>query len=145
MSDIVQVMARFGAAYTRFLRTVVPAVGATDGAGSYPRLRVLSALGGGAQRTGVLARDLGLTSHAVTKLVDALVSDGLLERRPDPTDRRASLVALTDRGREACDRLQPDHAAAAASAFDVLTEEERNVLVTLIDKVTRHIDDVPKR
>jgi DNA-binding MarR family transcriptional regulator len=138
-------MARFGTAYTRFLRTVVPPVNRADGAGSYPRLRVLSALGDGARRTGVLARDLGLTSHAVTKLVDALVSDGLLERRPDPTDRRASLVALTDRGREACDRLQPDHAAAAASAFEVLTDGERDMLVTLIDKVTRHINEISTR
>jgi DNA-binding MarR family transcriptional regulator len=43
---------------------------------------------------------LGLTSGAVTNLVDRLSSAGLLERTPNPTDRRGSLLRLRPAGEE---------------------------------------------
>ncbi len=43
----------------------------------------------------------------VTRLVDSLVNKDLLERQPDPSDRRSHLVFLTERGRELADRLIP--------------------------------------
>jgi DNA-binding MarR family transcriptional regulator len=40
-----------------------------------------------------------MTKQSMGELVDDLEKRGYVERRPDPTDRRARLVALTDRGR----------------------------------------------
>jgi DNA-binding MarR family transcriptional regulator len=48
-----------------------------------------------------LAAWAGMTRPSMAQLVDQLEADGLLERRPDPTDRRAKLVALTPAGWEA--------------------------------------------
>lgn len=45
-----------------------------------------------------LARRLGISKQAVGPLVDDLVSWGMLERAPDPTDGRANVVRLTDAG-----------------------------------------------
>jgi DNA-binding MarR family transcriptional regulator len=46
-----------------------------------------------------LAERAGLTKQAVGEVVDDLVGLGYVERIPDPTDRRAKLVRLTERGR----------------------------------------------
>ncbi|MGI3781475.1 MAG: MarR family winged helix-turn-helix transcriptional regulator [Janthinobacterium lividum] len=45
-----------------------------------------------------LARDLGLTSSALTALVDRLERQGVAERIRHPYDRRRTIVSLTDRG-----------------------------------------------
>lgn len=45
-----------------------------------------------------LAGYLGLTSGAVTNMVDRLTDAGLVERRPNPSDRRGSLIMLSPAG-----------------------------------------------
>lgn len=45
-----------------------------------------------------LATHLGVTKQAAAQLVDHLVEHGYLRREPDPTDRRARLLVLTERG-----------------------------------------------
>lgn len=45
-----------------------------------------------------LARGANMTPQAMGELVDELEDLGYVERRPDPTDRRAKLIVLTDRG-----------------------------------------------
>jgi len=47
-----------------------------------------------------LARGANMTPQAVGELVDELETLGYVERRPDPTDRRAKLIVLTSRGHE---------------------------------------------
>src|SRR5437867_653325 len=72
---------------------------------SGPRMRLLGALSDlQPLRMGDLAARLGLTARTITTLVDALEREGLLARRPDATDRRATLIELTDTGREYIDR-----------------------------------------
>jgi len=67
---------------------------------------VFALLQRGGRRITDMASDVGVTKQAVTLLVDHLEGGGYVERVADPSDRRAKLVVLTDRGR----------AAAAASA-----------------------------
>ena len=49
-------------------------------------------------RLSVLADRLRIAPRSVTEVVDALEERGLVERRPDPADRRAALVAATAEG-----------------------------------------------
>lgn len=60
-----------------------------------------------------LATHLGVTKQAAAQLVDHLVERGYLQREIDPSDRRARLLVLTERGR-ACT------AAADQAAIDVV-------------------------
>ncbi|WP_367323311.1 MarR family winged helix-turn-helix transcriptional regulator [Streptomyces sp. HUAS ZL42] len=53
----------------------------------------------GAMTQRALAGQLGVTPRNVTGLLDALEADGLVARATHPTDRRATLVSLTERGR----------------------------------------------
>ena len=50
-------------------------------------------------RIGVLAERAQMTNQSMGYLVDALESRGYVKRTPDPADRRAALVLITDRGR----------------------------------------------
>lgn len=58
-----------------------------------------------------LSRLLLVTSGNLTGIVDRLVQQRLVERRPDVNDRRVIRVALTERGRRLTDELLPAHAA----------------------------------
>src|SRR5215212_2064865 len=52
----------------------------------------------GAMRLSELSDHLHIAARSTTEVVDALQDRGLVERRPDPQDRRATLVAPTDEG-----------------------------------------------
>src|SRR5438046_2128337 len=56
-----------------------------------------------------LYRALMRTSGGITHIVDRLERDGLVERIPDPADRRGLLVRLTRKGRALVDRAAPTH------------------------------------
>ncbi|MGI9484955.1 MAG: MarR family winged helix-turn-helix transcriptional regulator [Geminicoccaceae bacterium] len=49
----------------------------------------------------VLVERMGLSKQAVQQLVDDLESEGIVERRPDPADRRGKIVAFTQKGMKA--------------------------------------------
>jgi MarR family transcriptional regulator for hemolysin len=52
-----------------------------------------------------LAEDLDIQPITLTRLVDRLCDNGLIERRPDPTDRRAKRLHLTPAARPLLDRI----------------------------------------
>src|ERR1700722_9484018 len=57
----------------------------------------------GPTRQSVLAVDMGLAPHSIKDIVDGLERQGLAVRRPDATDRRAKLVAITEAGQTCLD------------------------------------------
>ncbi|MER7556764.1 MarR family transcriptional regulator [Nocardioides sp. NPDC126508] len=59
----------------------------------------------GPLRASALVDGLGIDKGAVSRMVQAIVDLGLLERHPDPEDGRASLVSLTAEARERLDRV----------------------------------------
>ncbi len=105
---------------------------------SLPRGRLLMAMDGageGRVRMGELSTALGVTPRNVTTIVDRLEHDGLVVRKPDPTDRRAILLELTTQGREHIAGVHALHHAMAERFFAPLTTEERCVLLRLLEKV----------
>jgi DNA-binding MarR family transcriptional regulator len=58
---------------------------------------------------GELSRRLMVSNGNVTGLIDRLVAEGLVARRPAPDDRRAQLVQLTPGGKKAFDAMTPAH------------------------------------
>lgn len=60
----------------------------------------------GPQRLGALASAFGLDPSTITRQVQALESLELAQRTTDPTDRRASILDLTDEGRDALERTR---------------------------------------
>ena len=82
-----------------------------------------------------LADRLSCVKSNITQLIDRLESDGLVERQPDPNDRRTKLAALTTAGRKACvegTRIQKE---AERKVLGRLTAAEAQQLGTLLAKV----------
>jgi DNA-binding MarR family transcriptional regulator len=73
-----------------------------------------------------------LSSGAMTNRLDRLEEMGLVERLPDPDDRRGRLVALTDRGRELVDAAVNDHLENEQRLLSGLDAGEREQLAGLL-------------
>ncbi|GAA4110408.1 MarR family transcriptional regulator [Knoellia locipacati] len=87
-----------------------------------------------------LSEQTVVTSGAVTKRVDRLVTLGLVERRPSGTDGRSRLVALTPKGRELIDRAFTAHMANEARLLEVLSPAERAGLERGLLALARSLD-----
>jgi DNA-binding MarR family transcriptional regulator len=86
-------------------------------------------------KPGELSGALILSSGAVTNRIDRVEAAGLVERLPDPTDRRGTLVALTARGREVVDEALRAHLANEERLLGALTGAERGQLTALLRKL----------
>jgi len=82
-----------------------------------------------------LARWMMLSSAAMTNRVDRLEAAGLVERRPDPGDRRGLLVALTPDGKRVVDAAVADHVENERRMLEPLSEEEQRTLNALLRKL----------
>jgi DNA-binding MarR family transcriptional regulator len=76
-----------------------------------------------------------LSSGAMTNRLDGLEEMGLVERLPDPDDRRGRLVGLTDQGRELVDTAVVDHLQNEQRLLSGLDADEREQLATLLRKL----------
>jgi DNA-binding MarR family transcriptional regulator len=81
-----------------FEQTLIPRVRASGFDISVPHAAVFGMIDAHGTRVGVLADRAGVTRQAMSQLVDELERKGYLARTPDPADRRAKLVELTDLG-----------------------------------------------
>jgi DNA-binding MarR family transcriptional regulator len=94
-------------------------------------LRLL-ARAGEAVRIGELAGRLEVVPRSATSMVDALEAAGLVERTPDPADRRSILVGLTAAGDELLARLGRARRASAEALFARLDTAQRDQLLELL-------------
>jgi DNA-binding MarR family transcriptional regulator len=86
-----------------------------------------------------LARHLGVDRTVMTYLLDDLEQAGLIERRPDPQDRRARHIVVTATGRERLDQLDRRLQAAELHVLAGLdSEEERRSFRALLFQLAAH-------
>ncbi|MFG1906004.1 MarR family winged helix-turn-helix transcriptional regulator [Kribbella sp. NPDC048928] len=78
-----------------------------------------------------------LKQPALTSLVAKLEQDGLLQRRQDPSDGRASLISLTRTGRDLVRSRHANRVAKLTALVDRLTPEELAVLAGSVDVLHR--------
>jgi DNA-binding MarR family transcriptional regulator len=81
------------------------------------------------------ANTLMLTTSGTTKRLDRLEQAGLIERAPDPADRRGILITLTPAGRELIDGVTEDHLANERRLLAALTEAEQRELAGLLRRL----------
>jgi len=79
---------------------------------------------GGPATQRVLADALKVTPRNVTGLVDGLVATGYVTREPHPTDRRATLVSLTEHGAATMKRMDRSHRELARTLFGDMPERQ---------------------
>jgi len=83
-----------------------------------------------------LAERSGLTKSGLTRVVDRLASEGLIERRACPGDARGQLIVLSAGGRRVLRRSAPEHFRSIARNFaDHLTDRELEVITAALERV----------
>jgi DNA-binding MarR family transcriptional regulator len=89
----------------------------------------------GPTRLGVVAEHLRIAPRSATDVVDRLESRGLVERAPDPSDRRAMTVSLTELGTDVLAQTDELRKEGAADFFGALTPAQRHTLAALLLKL----------
>ena len=81
-----------------------------------------------------------ISPAGMTNRLNRLEASGLVVRRPDPEDRRGSLVELTAAGRVTADRAIEDLVAAENELFRELSATERQRLDRILDKLIDRVE-----
>jgi DNA-binding MarR family transcriptional regulator len=81
-----------------------------------------------------------LSSSGMTKRLDRMEDARLIERRPDPSDRRGTLVRLTRRGKSVVDRAVETHVGNEERLLGPLTAAERRTLDRLLKNLLTELE-----
>jgi DNA-binding MarR family transcriptional regulator len=103
-------------------------------------LRVLLAGEDGLKSSDVAARGWS-SPGTLTSVVNTLVREGYVERRPDPDDRRVVRLWLTDEGRAACDRYFTVAGPLWRDAFDFVALEDEPVIRKFFVDMIEHFSE----
>ncbi|MFQ5351886.1 MAG: MarR family winged helix-turn-helix transcriptional regulator [Candidatus Binatia bacterium] len=100
----------------------------------------LAALTQGPRTMKSLAADVGLHQSTLTRVVEKLERQGLLQRERDGNDQRTVRVALTDAGREMHAKLDAGSKLLVGHLLDGVSADEQNAVVTGLELLARVLD-----
>jgi DNA-binding MarR family transcriptional regulator len=92
-------------------------------------------------RLGELAEREGITPPTLSRIVATLESDGMVERRIDPDDRRSAFLAVTPQGHEVIQELNAARGAVLADRMTRLTPDEVEQFRAVLPLVDRLVAD----
>lgn len=90
-----------------------------------------------------LSEKLFVTKGNVCGLIGRMEQHDLVKRRPDPNDKRANLLFLTDKGRALAEKVMPEQERFLAQQMSALTPEEEATLRRLLRQLDRSLPDRP--
>jgi DNA-binding MarR family transcriptional regulator len=93
---------------------------------------------------GRLADLLDVEAITLCRMVDRLSEAGLVERRADPTDRRAWRIYLTDRARPILDELRSLGDGLIEETLEGVSAAERDTLMSLLERIRTNLNDERK-
>ena len=83
-----------------------------------------------------LRKELDVSPAAVSELVSKLEKDGYVERKVDPSDKRATLITLTELGAARAAELADEKNERYEKTFKALNAKEKEQLLKLLEKLT---------
>ena len=83
-----------------------------------------------------IAYKLGIKPSSMSELIGKLENDGYVARTIDPSDKRATLITLTELGQARAAEVEDEKNAGFKQLFSRLTQEEKEQLYNLINKMT---------
>ena len=92
---------------------------------------------------GGLADLLEVEPITVCRMVDRLQESDLIERRPDPNDRRAWCLFLTDNARNVIDQLRPLAEDLLQEALAGVSDDERSQVMAVLDRIRQNLTRRP--
>jgi DNA-binding MarR family transcriptional regulator len=86
-----------------------------------------------------ISRELNVSRTNITNLIDGLERDGLVERVPNPSDRRVSYAQLTESGRAVCVQLMPKMTDLMEDGLAGFSDDEKSQFKQFLYRVQRNI------
>ncbi|KFI32968.1 transcriptional regulator [Haematobacter missouriensis] len=136
-------LSRFGFVFSRTARRWrreldlrLAGIGMADA--TWPPLVHLSLSGGGISQKD-LAERVGIDGSSLVRLLDILSERGLLERRPDPGDRRSRQLYLTPAGKAAVRRIEEVLERTEHEMLEDLGHDDLMRLLEAMDRIDRRI------
>lgn len=121
----------FSAVARRLHHAATASLGRWDVTPSQSRaLRIL--MRRGEMRPSELSEFLRIAPRSTTEVIDALEAKNLIERRPDPRDRRATLVTLSEHGTDVGVKIRAARDTESERIFDRLTPADRAHLARIL-------------
>lgn len=128
---LVELLWSFAPAYQRWSESLLVEKGLSP-----QRLRILSSIHErGPRIMRELKKELGVTATNVTALVDSLEKDGLVVRTRHPTDRRATVIELSDKVMTELSPRCSEYKEQVAELFSDLSESECKAFVKTLEKL----------
>ena len=103
-------------------------------------LDVISRFEGGVRQK-ELTEELKIRPSSVSETISKLEHDGYVKRKVDPDDKRATLITLTEVGEARAAELADERGAKLSKAFEPLTDEEKEQLILLLEKLSDRGED----
>lgn len=98
----------------------------------------------GPQRSTDIACALGFAPRTVTEAIDGLERDKLVKREPDPKDRRAKIVSITQTGRAVISAAQQPQHKTIEAIFATLSEEQKQQLKEIISCLSEKTEELQR-
>ena len=128
---LVELLWSFAPAYQRWSESLLVKKGL-----SLQRLRILASIHErGPRIMSELKKELGVTATNVTALVDSLEKGGLVVRKRHPTDRRATVIELSDKVMTEQSLRCTEYKEQVAGLFSDLNESECRAFVKTLEKL----------
>ena len=144
MDTAARVMGKLFALAPRLVE--VQDLGAREYGMSYARGRVVAALAvSGPVLMRALSEAVGVTPRTITGLIDALEKDGWVERRAHPTDRRATIVALTPAAEVAFAKLNQNYGHLSRDLVSGIPDADLDAGLRVIEHISARLDDAISR
>jgi DNA-binding MarR family transcriptional regulator len=89
-------------------------------------------------RPSVLAEALRIAPRSATEVADALEEHGWVRRAPDPTDRRATSLTVTDEGRRVLGHMDDARRSAGERVLGALADSDRRTLDRILRTLGEH-------
>lgn len=133
-ADLGAEIVRFGRLVAAWRQLVKTDTGAAD------RVLLAKLVVGGDRRATDLAADALLDLSTVSRQVRSLVERGLVERYPDPEDRRGTLLRPTDAGRTAFQEYRRQRDSELAALLEPWPPEDRGALIRLLGRLNDDLE-----
>lgn len=96
----------------------------------------------GEQPIQIIGKKVLIASSSITYVVDKLEQKGFVHRKSCANDRRVTYAALTDLGHQQIKAIFPAHEQKIAEIFEILSNEELEILTDLLKRVGHHASQI---
>ncbi len=90
--------------------------------------------------------DIAQTIHhersTLSRAVTSLEKDGHIEKQPNRRHKTSPFLVLTDKGTKLIEDINPVYRERASKLTDVLSEKEKKSLITILEKLKDHMEDL---